>query len=304
MDAAAGLVERFWADEQAPEAARRVKRRVRATLSRSWTCAEAAHASQLRRNFLDSPLRAVRSVLGLLPSNVHDHAEYAHRRVSEAGCAGGRDIPKLARTGVRDLLQAGVRDVLLSGDLTLEHPGEPRGRRCARISASWPLTEAGAVSRAELPGFFQRDYAAWARAHLEAGWVPSDTRMDEYRRRIRAVMRAVLRPAAEGISFWARLVRLFDLAPLQRPDQPQLVCCRRRCSTSRGRARARPRPRRVDPASVYRDMDARADRIEGPYAHPPQAEAPRWATMPCRNLRACCNRPSPGTRRAHRALAR
>src|SRR3989441_11208588 len=62
MDAAAGLVERFWAD------GRRLKpREVVAEFARHLSeeldlVREAAHASQLRRNFLDSPLLAVPEV--------------------------------------------------------------------------------------------------------------------------------------------------------------------------------------------------------------------------------------------------
>jgi len=72
------------------------------------------------------------------------------------------------------------------------HPGNilvtPEGPlRRARFRHHGTLTEVDKQYLAQnFLGFFQRDYARVARAHLEAGWVPSDTRMDEFEGAIRA----------------------------------------------------------------------------------------------------------------------
>jgi ubiquinone biosynthesis protein len=73
-------------------------------------------------------------------------------------------------------------------------------------------------------GFFQRDYARVARAHLEAGWVPADTRADEFEGAIRAVCEPFFgRPLGE-ISFGLALVRLFQTSRRFNVEiQPQLV---------------------------------------------------------------------------------
>src|SRR4029077_12640578 len=73
-------------------------------------------------------------------------------------------------------------------------------------------------------GFFQRDYARVARAHLEAGWVPARTRADEVEGAIRAVCEPFFdRPLGE-ISFGRALVRLFQTSRRFNVEiQPQLV---------------------------------------------------------------------------------
>src|SRR2546430_17110940 len=86
-------------------------------------------------------------------------------------------------------------------------------------------------------------------------------------------VRTVLRPAAEGnfIRTGAR-APVPDLTPLQRPDPAAARHAAEDPPQYRGtRARARPRPRPVDHRqAVPRELDARADRTEGPVARPAQ----------------------------------
>ena len=64
---------------------------------------------------------------------------------------------------------------------------------------------------------FNRDYCRVAQAHLEAGWVPPATRIDEFEAAIRAVCEAGVRAAAQGDLLWkAAAAPLSDLAALQR----------------------------------------------------------------------------------------
>jgi ubiquinone biosynthesis protein len=73
-------------------------------------------------------------------------------------------------------------------------------------------------------GFFQRDYARVARAHLEAGWVPADTRMDEFEGAIRAVCEPFFDRPLKEISFGRALLRLFQTSRRFNVEiQPQLV---------------------------------------------------------------------------------
>ena len=65
--------------------------------------------------------------------------------------------------------------------------------------------------------FFRRDYHRVATAHIESGWVPPDTRVDELEAEIRVVLRADLRPAAEGdLARQGAGVALPRVAPLPR----------------------------------------------------------------------------------------
>jgi ubiquinone biosynthesis protein len=72
--------------------------------------------------------------------------------------------------------------------------------------------------------FFNRDYKRVAQAHVEAGWVPPETRIDEFESAVRAVCEPIFdRPLAE-ISFGRVLLRLFQTARRFNLEvQPQLV---------------------------------------------------------------------------------
>ena len=72
--------------------------------------------------------------------------------------------------------------------------------------------------------FFYRDYRRVAELHIESGWVPSDTRVDEFESAIRTVSEPIFDKPLKDISFSAFLLTLFRLA--RRFDmevQPQLV---------------------------------------------------------------------------------
>ena len=72
--------------------------------------------------------------------------------------------------------------------------------------------------------FFRRDYHRVATAHLESGWVPADTRVDELEAEIRVVLEPVFdRPLSE-ISLGRVLLQLFRASRRFNIEiQPQLV---------------------------------------------------------------------------------
>ena len=73
-------------------------------------------------------------------------------------------------------------------------------------------------------GFFRRDYKAVAQAHIDAGWVPADTRIDEFETAIRAVCEPVFDRPLKDISFGKTLLRLFQTGRRFNVEiQPQLV---------------------------------------------------------------------------------
>ena len=64
--------------------------------------------------------------------------------------------------------------------------------------------------------FFRRDYRRVAEMHIESGWIPPDTRVDEFETAIRAVCEPIFSPAAEGDLVRPRAAAAVpDLAPLQ-----------------------------------------------------------------------------------------
>jgi ubiquinone biosynthesis protein len=230
LDTAGGLVERYFDD------GRRLRpREVVAEFARHLSeeldlMREAAHASQLRRNFQDSPLLAVPEVYwDWCATNVMTMQRMHGTPVSQVDelRRQGVDIPKLARTGVEIFFTQVFRDGFFHADM---HPGNilvtPEGRYVALdFGIMGTLTEVDKQYLAQnFLGFFQRDYARVARAHLEAGWVPADTRADEFEGAIRAVCEPFFgRPLGE-ISFGLALVRLFQTSRRFNVEiQPQLV---------------------------------------------------------------------------------
>src|SRR2546429_3477432 len=72
--------------------------------------------------------------------------------------------------------------------------------------------------------FFNRDYRRVAQAHLDAGWVPADTRIDEFETAIRAVCEPVFARPLKEIYFGRLLLRLFQTSRRFNVEiQPQLV---------------------------------------------------------------------------------
>jgi ubiquinone biosynthesis protein len=233
LETAAMVLERW------PEARRLKPREVVAEFARHLAdeldlMREAANASLLRRNFEGSPLLAVPKV----------HWDYCAPRVmvmermhgtpiSQVGVLRqkGIDIPALARAGVEIFFTQVFRDGFFHADM---HPGNIfvategplKGRYVAvdfGIMGTLSETDKGFLARNFL-AFFNRDYRRVAQAHLEAGWVPAGTRMDEFEAAIRAVCEPIFAKPLKEIYFGRVLLRLFQVSRRFNVEiQPQLV---------------------------------------------------------------------------------
>lgn len=72
--------------------------------------------------------------------------------------------------------------------------------------------------------FFNRDYRRVAELHVESGWVPADTRIDEFEAAMRTVCEPIFERPLREISFGALLLRLFQTGRRFNMEiQPQLV---------------------------------------------------------------------------------
>jgi ubiquinone biosynthesis protein len=75
-----------------------------------------------------------------------------------------------------------------------------------------------------LLAFFHRDYRKVAELHVDSGWVPRDTRVEEFEAAIRAVSEPIWEKPISEISFGHFLLRLFQTARRFNMEvQPQLV---------------------------------------------------------------------------------
>ena len=195
---------------------------------------EAANAAQLRRNMdgLD---------LVLIPEIFWDfcHPEVmVMQRMNgvpisqvERLRAAGVDIPKLARDGVTIFFTQVFRDGFFHADM---HPGniqvslEPAtfGRYISLdFGIVGTLTESDKEYLAQnFVAFFRRDYKRVAELHIESGWVPRETRVNDLESAIRAVCEPYFDRPLKEISLGMVLMRLFQTSRrFQVEIQPQLV---------------------------------------------------------------------------------
>ena len=230
LDAAATLMERLWAD------GRRLKpREVVAEFERHLRdeldlLREAANASQLRRNFEHSPLLRVPEIFwDFCNTEVMVMERMTGTPISqvEALRAQGLDIPGLARAGVEIFFTQVFRDGFFHADM---HPGNilvgADGRYIALdFGIMGTLNELDKNYLAQnFLAFFRRDYRRVAQIHLESGWIPPDTRIEELETAIRAVCEPIFDKPLKEISFGKVLLRLFQTSRRFNIEvQPQLV---------------------------------------------------------------------------------
>lgn len=195
---------------------------------------EAANASQLRRNFTGSDLLLVPEMFWDYCSTAVIVMERMHgipisrtdRLVAE-----GVDLEKLSRDGVEIFFTQVFRDGFFHADM---HPGnilvsvDPAtfGRYIALdfgIVGTLTDFDKDYLSQNFL-AFFRRDYKRVAEAHIESGWAPRNTRVDELESAVRACCEPIFDRPLKDISFGQVLLRLFQTSRRFNVEvQPQLV---------------------------------------------------------------------------------
>lgn len=195
---------------------------------------EAANAAQLRRNMEGLKLVLVPEMIWdlctqgvIVMERMYGIPISQMQRLHDAGV----DIPKLARDGVTIFFTQVFRDGFFHADM---HPGniqvsvDPRtfGRYIALdFGIVGTLTEFDKDYLAQnFIAFFRRDYKRVAELHLESGWVPPGTRVDELEGAIRAVCEPHFDRPLKDISLGQVLLRLFQTSRRFNVEiQPQLV---------------------------------------------------------------------------------
>jgi len=195
---------------------------------------EAANCSQLRRNFLRSPLLRIPEVhWDWCSTEVMVMERMSGIPIAQIDRlkAEGIDIPRLARAGVEIFFTQVFRDGFFHADM---HPGnifvatDPAnfGKYIALdfgIMGTLSETDKSYLAQNFL-AFFRRDYHRVATAHIESGWVPPETRVDELESEIRAVCEPIFDRPLKEISLGRVLVQLFKASRRFNVEiQPQLV---------------------------------------------------------------------------------
>ena len=195
---------------------------------------EAANAAQLRRNMQGLGLVMVPEMVWeyctqsvIVMERMKGVPISQVQRLKDAGV----DIPKLARDGVTIFFTQVFRDGFFHADM---HPGniqvsiEPAsfGRYISLdFGIVGTLTEFDKDYLAQnFIAFFHRDYKRVAELHVESGWVPPTTRIDELEGAIRAVCEPQFDRPLKDISLGQVLLRLFQTSRRFNVEiQPQLV---------------------------------------------------------------------------------
>lgn len=234
LDALAGLANRYWREARRLRPREIVAEYRKTVLDELDLMREAANAAQLKRNFSGSSLLYV-------PEVYWDHCrtnvmvmERIHgiiiSRMDELR-ARGANFAKLAEHGVEIFFTQVFRHNFFHADM---HPGnifvqvdDPDNPRYAAIDFGivGTLQPRDQHYLAEnFLAFFDRDYARVAALHIESGWVPAGTRVDELESAVRTVCEPIFNKPLKEISFAQVLLRLFETA--RRFDmtiQPQLI---------------------------------------------------------------------------------
>jgi len=195
---------------------------------------EAANAAQLKRNFGDSPLLYVPQVHWdycrsdvMVMERIHgvlvnDMAELHRRKVN---------IQVLAESGVEIFFTQVFRHNFFHADM---HPGNIFIQTQDPEHPVYAAVDFGIVGTLDsrdqhylaenFLAFFDRDYNRVARLHVDSGWVPPETRVEELEGAVRTVCEPIFNKPLDEISFAVVLMRLFEIA--RRFDmrvQPQLL---------------------------------------------------------------------------------
>ncbi len=195
---------------------------------------EAANASQLRRNFLDSEDLYVPEVYwDYCKDNVMVMERIDGIPVTDIEQLNAHNInlQVLSRKGVEVFHRQVYYDNFFHADM---HPGNIFVSKDNPENPHYIAVDFGIMGSLNVSdqrylaenfvAFFNRDYHRVAELHVDSGWVDKETRIDEFEAAIRAVCEPLFqRPLAE-ISFGQLLLRLFETArEFNMEIQPQLL---------------------------------------------------------------------------------
>ena len=199
---------------------------------------EAANASQLRRNFSDSEVLYIPQVEWEYTTKrvmVMERISGIHVHDVEALRAAGIDLQWLAESAVELFFTQVFRDSYFHADI---HPGNificpadvgeadgDGGAEAGDSMESKPriaMVDFGIMSSLSefdqrylaenFLAFLNRDYRRVAQLHVESGWVPGSTRIDEFESAVRTVCEPLFDRPLRDISFGTMLLRLFQTA--------------------------------------------------------------------------------------------
>jgi ubiquinone biosynthesis protein len=234
LHALAGLAERYWTEGRRLRPVEVVREYQKTILDELDLMREAANAAQLKRNFAGSTLLYVPEVYwDYCRANVMVMERIHGVPISDLQQLRSlkTNIARLAENGVEIFFTQVFRHNFFHADM---HPGnifvladDPERPRYAAVDFGivGTLSPRDQYYLAEnFLAFFERDYHRVAKLHIDSGWVPPETRVDEFESAVRTVCEPIFNKPLKDISFGQVLVRLFETARRFNMEiQPQLV---------------------------------------------------------------------------------
>ena len=230
----AGLADRYWQHGKRLRPLEIVDEYENTILDELDLMREAANAAQLKRNFAGSDLLYVPEIYWdfCRPEVLVQERIYGIP-ISDLDAlrASGVNIQRLAENGVEIFFTQVFRHNFFHADM---HPGnifviatDPEQPKYAAVD----FGIVGTLSPSDLRylaenflAFFDHDYHRIAALHIESGWVPEGTRIDQLEAAVRTVLEPVFNKPLAEISFAQVLMRLFRVAQRFNVEvQPQLI---------------------------------------------------------------------------------
>lgn len=195
---------------------------------------EASNATQLRRSFLDSDILYMPEIYWeyTRPNVMVSERIYGIPVADVAQLkAQNTNMKLLAERGVEIFFTQVFRDSFFHADM---HPGNIFVSKETPESPKYIAIDCGIVGTLteedqqylalNLLAFFNQDYQQVAQLHVDSGWVPKDTKVNEFSSAIRSVCEPIFEKPLAEISFGQVLIQLFSTARRFNMEvQPQLV---------------------------------------------------------------------------------
>ena len=232
--ALAQLADRYWAPSKRLRPLEVVAEYEKTIVDELDLMREAANTAQLKRNFAGSDLLYVPEIyFDYCRPQVMVQERIYGIPISDMDALrdAGTNIQVLAENGVEIFFTQVFRHNFFHADM---HPGnifvivdDPEKPRYAAVDFGIVGTLSPTDQRylaGNFLAFFDRDYHKIAKLHIESGWVPPDTRIDELESAVRSVCEPIFNKPLSEISFAQVMIRLFETARRFNMEiQPQLI---------------------------------------------------------------------------------
>jgi len=234
MYALAGLADKYWEHGKRLRPLELVAEYEKTIFDELDLMREGANTAQLKRNFSGSDLLYVPDVYWdfcrpevLVQERIYGTPISDMKTLTDAGT----DIQKLAENGVEIFFTQVFRHNFFHADM---HPGnifvqidDPQNPRYAAVDFGIVGTLSPSDQKylaGNFLAFFDRDYHKIAKLHLDSGWVPPETRIDELESAVRSVCEPIFNKPLSQISFAQVMIGLFATARRFNMEiQPQLM---------------------------------------------------------------------------------